>query len=140
MEATIRLVDSAQYEGRVNRFDYDMIFAMLPQSLSPGNEQREFWQSDRADLVGSRNYAGIKNPVVDALVEKIQQADTRAQLEARVRALDRVLLWNFYSIPLYASAKMRIAYWTHIAHPASFPRYSLGLESWWYNASLGDKP
>ena len=140
VEANIRLVDSAQYEARVNRFDYDMIFAILPQSLSPGNEQREFWQSDRADLVGSRNYAGIKNPVVDALVEKIQQADTRAQLEARVRALDRVLLWNFYSIPLYASAKMRIAYWTHIAHPASFPRYSLGLESWWYNASLGDKP
>lgn len=140
VQANIRLVDSAQYEARVNRFDYDMIFAMLPQSLSPGNEQREFWQSNRADMIGSRNYAGIRHPVVDALVEKIQKAETRQQLEARVRALDRVLLWNFYSIPLYASPKMRIAYWHHIMHPASFPRYSLGLESWWYNASLGDKP
>lgn len=130
--ANLRLIDPAQYENRVNTFDFDMIFALIPQSISPGNEQREFWSSSRADLTGSRNYAGIKDKAVDALVEHIMTVDTRAQLEVGVRALDRVLSWNFYTVPLYSSPSYFIAYWTHLAHPKTSPDYNLALDSWWY--------
>jgi microcin C transport system substrate-binding protein len=139
IKATFRIVDAAQYEARVGRFDFDMIYSVIPQSISPGNEQREFWSSSRADLVGARNYAGIKNPVVDALVEEIQKAPTRQDLEIAVRALDRVLLWNFYGVPLYTSPKTRIAYWTKIVPPQTFAKYGLSLDAWWSAGAKGDK-
>lgn len=130
--ANLRLVDPAQYENRVNTFDFDVIFALIMESISPGNEQLEFWSSSRADLTGARNYAGIKNPAVDALVEHLLKVDTRAQLETAVRALDRVLLWNFYMVPLYSSPTFKIAYWTHLERPKTSPEYNLALDSWWH--------
>ncbi|MFO4987142.1 ABC transporter substrate-binding protein, partial [Salmonella enterica subsp. enterica serovar 1,4,[5],12:i:-] len=89
-------VDPSQYVNRVNNFDFDMLTNVLPQSDSPGNEQRDFWSSKAADIPGSRNLMGIKNPVVDALVERIIFATDREDLVAATNALDRVLLWNLY--------------------------------------------
>ncbi|MBA4750567.1 MAG: ABC transporter substrate-binding protein [Alphaproteobacteria bacterium] len=139
IKTTLRIVDAAQYEARLGKFDFDMIYSVIPQFISPGNEQREFWSSSRADLVGARNYAGIKNPVVDALVEDIQKAPTRQDLEVAVRALDRVLLWNFYGIPLYTSPKTRIAYWNKIVPPQTFAKYGLSLDAWWSADAKGEK-
>src|SRR5262249_18292050 len=96
---SIRVVDAAQYENRTRTFDSDIITDVFPESLSPGNEQREFWGSQAADVPGSRNTIGIKNPAVDALIEKVIFAKDRPSLEAATRALDRVLLWNHYVVP-----------------------------------------
>ncbi|WP_245986624.1 extracellular solute-binding protein [Azospirillum thermophilum] len=132
IEASIRVVDSAQYQNRTDQFDYDMIISRFPQSLSPGNEQRDFWNSKRADLPGSQNAIGIKDPVVDELVEKLIQAHDRETLIATTRALDRVLLWNWYVIPHWHDSVYRVAYWNRFGHPAVAPKYGLGFpESWW---------
>src|SRR3712207_3259000 len=93
VRASLRVVDPAQYQRRTDEFDFDSIIDIWAQSSSPGNEQREFWGSAAADIIGSRNTVGIRNPVVDALIEKIIRAQDRASLEAACRALDRVLLW-----------------------------------------------
>src|SRR5437588_7733003 len=99
--ASIRTVDDAQYQNRLRAFDFDMIIDQWGQSLSPGNEQREFWGSQAADQPGSRNTIGIKNPAVDALIEQVVFARDREQLVAATRAMDRVLLWNFYAVPQF---------------------------------------
>src|SRR5712671_4744471 len=98
---SIRIVDDAQYQNRLRSFDFDIIIDQWGESLSPGNEQREFWGSQAADVPGSRNAVGIKNPAVDALIEKIIFARDRAGLVAATKALDRVLLWNFYVVPQF---------------------------------------
>ncbi len=130
--ATIRVVDTAQYQNRTDHFDFDMTIERFPQSLSPGNEQRDFWESSRADLPGSRNTIGIKDPVVDALVEKLIAAPDREALIAATRALDRVLLWNWYVIPHWHDNVYRVAYWNRFSHPTVPPKYGLGFpDSWW---------
>lgn len=130
--ATLRFVDSSQYINRVNNFDYDMITSVLPQSDSPGNEQRDFWSSKAADTPGSRNYAGIKDPVVDALVDRVIFATDRDDLSAAARALDRVLLWNYYSVPQFTRPDVWLAYWNKFGIPDKQPTY-LGpdTDSWW---------
>ncbi|MFD9901361.1 ABC transporter substrate-binding protein [Mesorhizobium sp. NPDC059025] len=130
--ATLRFVDSSQYINRVNNFDYDMITQVLPQSDSPGNEQRDFWSSKAADTPGSRNYAGIKDPVVDALVDRVIFATDRDDLSAAARALDRVLLWNYYSVPQFTRPDVWLAYWNKFGIPDKQPTY-LGpdTDSWW---------
>jgi len=130
--ATLRFVDSSQYINRVNNFDYDMITQVLPQSDSPGNEQRDFWSSKAADTPGSRNYAGIKDPVVDALVDRVIFATDRDDLSAAARALDRVLLWNYYSVPQFTRPDVWLAYWNKFGIPDNQPTY-LGpdTDSWW---------
>lgn len=130
--ATLRIVDPSQYVNRVNNFDFDMLTSVLPQSESPGNEQRDFWSSKAADTPGSRNLAGIKNPVVDQLIEKVIFATDREELVAATRALDRVLLWNFYVVPQYHRAVVWAAYWNKFGMPDKQPDY-LGpdIESWW---------
>tara|TARA_A100000171_G_scaffold49969_2_gene60265 strand:+ start:888 stop:2699 length:1812 start_codon:yes stop_codon:yes gene_type:complete len=135
--ARLRLVDSSQYVSRVDLFDYDMIVGMLAQSLSPGNEQREFWESSRADLPGSRNYAGIKDMVVDELIEHLNDASNRDDLVQITRALDRVLLWGHYLIPMYHNPKTFIALRKTIAYPATFPKYNIALDSWWSTQPQG---
>lgn len=130
---SLRTVDDAQYENRLQNFDYDMVIATFGQSLSPGNEQRDFWGSEAADQPGSRNLIGIKDPVVDALIQKIVSAGTREELVAACRALDRVLLWNHYVIPQWHNRVTRVAYWKKIAHPATMPRYGIDLFAWWVN-------
>lgn len=127
----LRTVDSAQYQNRVRDFDYDMIVGGWAQSDSPGNEQRDFFGSAAADRPGGRNTAGIKSPVIDELIETIVAAEDRERLIPAVRALDRVLLWGHYVIPMYHTSKDRIAYWNKFGRPAKDPAYSVDIQSWW---------
>jgi len=130
--STIRTVDASQYWNRLQAFDYDMVARSWNQYLSPGNEQRNYWSSSSADAAGSRNYAGIRNPVVDDLVERLIAAQTRPEQIATARALDRVLLWGHYLIPNWHTDLHRLAYWGKFARPAVVPLISLGfLETWW---------
>jgi microcin C transport system substrate-binding protein len=132
--ARMRTVDNAQYENRFNDFDFDMIIVRFGQSLSPGNEQREFWGSAAADQPGSRNVMGIKDPVIDELINLVIQAPDRESLIARTRAIDRVLQWGFYLIPQFNVPFFRVAYWNKFSHPAVPPKYALGLETWWVDS------
>jgi microcin C transport system substrate-binding protein len=132
---SVRVIDPAQYENRTRSFDFDITISGWGESLSPGNEQREFWGSQAADTPGSRNLVGIKNPAIDALIEKVIFATDRPSLEAATRALDRVLLWNFYVVPQYTYGFSRYARWDRFSH-AELPKYARsGLPSlWWYDA------
>lgn len=131
IQAGIRTVDVAQYQNRLDNFDFDVITTVWGQSQSPGNEQRDFWGSTAADTPGSRNYIGIKDPVVDALVDAVIHADSRADLIAACRALDRVLLWGHYVIPHWQIKAHRIAYWDKLSRPEVVPPYGLDLFAWW---------
>jgi microcin C transport system substrate-binding protein len=133
---SIRVVDAAQYENRIRAFDFDMIIDQWGQSLSPGNEQREFWGSQAADQPGSRNTLGIKNPAIDALIEKVIFATDREGLVAATRALDRVLLWNFYLVPQFTYGFSRYARWDRFSRFEPAAKYGRsGLPSlWWYDA------
>jgi microcin C transport system substrate-binding protein len=132
---SIRIVDDAQYQNRLRNFDYDIIIDTWPESLSPGNEQREFWGSQAADQPGSRNAIGIKNPAIDRLIERVIFAKDRAELVAATKALDRVLLWNFYVVPQFTYGFSRYARWDRFSH-AELPKYARsGLPSlWWFDA------
>lgn len=132
IEASIRVVDPTQYQNRLNKFDFDVIVNSYRQSLSPGNEQRDFWSSAAADREGGRNAIGIKNPIVDALIDKLIFSKTRAELITATKALDRVLLWNHYVVPQWYSPHERLAYWTGVSHPNPMPPYSLGLPHLWW--------
>ena len=130
--ARLRIVDPSQYVERVNNFDYDMIMLSLAQTESPGNEQRDFWSSKAADSPGSRNYSGIKNPVVDALVDRVIFTTDREDLVVATRALDRVLLWNFYVVPQFTRDVEWLAYWNKFGIPEKQPDYiGADTESWW---------
>ncbi|THF56314.1 extracellular solute-binding protein [Ollibium composti] len=132
IDATLRFVDQSQYVNRLNDFDFDMTTVVLPQSDSPGNEQRDFWSSKAADSPGSRNYEGIKDPVVDALVDKVIFARSRDELTAATHALDRVLLWNFYVVPQFTRPDVWLAYWNKFGIPDKQPTYiGPDIESWW---------
>ena len=120
-----------------------MVVTTWRQSLSPGNEQRNLWSSDSADTNGSRNLAGIKDPVIDELIDLIISAPDRDSLIARTKALDRVLLWNHYVIPNWHISIYRVIYWDKYSAPAIRPKYSLGLGTWWIDpekeATLDDR-
>ncbi len=133
VKAHMRTIDPAQYQKRMDQFDYDMTVNLVAQSLSPGNEQRDQWGSKSADTQGGSNLAGIKDPVVDALVEKIIAAKDRDDLVASTRALDRVLQWGYYYIPHWNAPFDRIAYWNKFSHPQTMPPYGLTLDTWWYD-------
>jgi microcin C transport system substrate-binding protein len=137
---SIRVVDSAQYENRLRSFDFDIITHTWGESLSPGNEQRDYWGSQAADVSGSQNLTGIKNPAVDALIDRIIFAKSRAELVAATKALDRVLLWNFYVVPQYTYPFARYARWDRFSH-AELPKYGrAGLPSlWWFDADKAAK-
>ena len=127
----VRSVDSAQYENRLRAFDFDVVVNVWGQSLSPGNEQREFWSSAAADQPGSRNLVGLKNPAVDQLVNQLIAAPDRPSLVTRVRALDRVLQWNFLVIPHWHIPYDRIAFWDKFGYPAATPLQGVQLDAWW---------
>ncbi len=132
IKVDIRTVDSSQYINRLDNYDFDITTVVWAQSLSPGNEQRDFWSSETADRPGSRNLAGIKDPVVDALIGKIISAPDRHSLVTACRALDRVLLWGFYGIPQWTNKTYRITYWNKFGKPAVKPKYALGFsDTWW---------
>lgn len=138
---TVRTVDDAQYENRVRSWDFDIVVASWPESLSPGNEQRDFWGSPAADRPGSRNLAGIKNPAVDALIDRIIFAKDRAELVAATKALDRVLLWNHYVVPQFTYGKVRLARWDRFGRPDKLPEYGMsGFPTiWWWDAAKAAK-
>jgi microcin C transport system substrate-binding protein len=129
--ATLRTVDTSQYQQRMNDYDYDMTVVVIPQSLSPGNEQREFFGSASADQPGSQNLIGVKSPVIDKLIEQLISAPSRESLVAHVRALDRVLQYGYYVIPQYHLGKYWFAYWDKYRRPQTPPKYAPGLETWW---------
>ncbi len=136
IKVEIRVVDTSQYINRVRDFDFDMIVGGWGQSLSPGNEQRDFWGSAAADRPGSRNYIGIKDPAIDKLIDHIIFAGSRADLVAASRALDRVLLWNHFVIPNWHINSYRIAYWNRFARPKVKPKYGLGFtDTWWVDTA-----
>ena len=131
IEMNVRSVDSAQYENRLRDFDFDMVVYVWGQSLSPGNEQREFWSSAAADQSGSRNIIGLKNPAIDRLVEQVVAAPDRTSLVTRVRALDRALQWSFLVIPHWHISQSRIAFWDKFGYPAVTPLQGVQLDAWW---------
>ena len=132
IDVTVRIVDVAQYRARFDDFDFDMVINTFPQSTSPGNEQRDFWGSETADLKGSRNIIGVKDPVVDALIEKIIFAPNREALVTATRALDRVLLHSHYVVPQWYIRDFRVAYWDHLKHPETMSTVHHGFPyTWW---------
>jgi microcin C transport system substrate-binding protein len=132
IEARIRTVDASQYINRVRSFDFDVIFGVWAQTMNPGNEQVEYWGSRSANREGSRNYAGIADPAVDALIAKITSARDRDDQVAAIKALDRVLLANHFVIPMFYSGEAKIAYWNRITHPQALPEYGIGFpDIWW---------
>jgi microcin C transport system substrate-binding protein len=140
IEVTSRVVDSSQYINRIRSRDYDVIVSGWGQSLSPGNEQRDYFGSEAADREASRNYGGIKNPAVDALIERVIFAKDRDELIAATRALDRVLLWNEYVVPMWTIDYARTARWDRFGKPEKLPAYSYGFpEIWWYDKERANK-
>ena len=133
INASLRTIDSSQYQKRIESFDFDMVVFTFSQSLSPGNEQRNFWSSGAADTNGSRNIIGIKNNVIDLLIENLINAKDREDLITISRALDRVLLWNYYVIPQWHISAYRVLYWDMFDQPKQKPKYSLGFDTWWVN-------
>jgi hypothetical protein len=127
------LQDASQYEARTENFDFDMLVGGWGETLSPGNEQRGFWTSASADEKGSQNFAGIKDPAIDKLVDLIIHTPSRKDLIIRCRALDRVLQWNYFVVPNFHLAAYRLAYWDKFTHPAKRPDplFGEGLSSWW---------
>ncbi|NDE90474.1 MAG: ABC transporter substrate-binding protein [Alphaproteobacteria bacterium] len=129
--ARVRTVDASQFQARLSDFDYDMVLYKWINSLSPGNEQAQYWGSTAADIKGSRNYAGIKSPAVDDLTHKITSAQTREELRTAVHALDRVLLSGYYMVPLFYRGTDLFAIWPNVMIPQSTPLYGPVVESWW---------
>lgn len=135
----IRTVDSAQYQNRVQDFDFDIMVGSFGQSDSPGNEQREFWSSAAAARPGSRNVAGVKDPIVDALIENLIAAPNRESLVVATRALDRVLLAGHYVIPQWHLRFDRYAYWDKFGQTGRNPAYGVDLFAWWIDGEKAAK-
>lgn len=134
IDVAIRTIDLAQYERRTETFDYDIIVGGWGQSMSPGNEQRDFWGSASAGKNGSRNEAGIQNKAIDTLIEKLTQAPDRASLVTACRALDRAVMHNNYFVPMWFPPFERVARWNRFGHPDKLPTFSIGFPSvWWWD-------
>jgi microcin C transport system substrate-binding protein len=138
---TVRTVDASQYENRLRQWEFDIIIASWGESLSPGNEQRGFWGSQAADQPGSRNLIGIKNEAVDKLIDRVIFAKSREELVAATKALDRVLLWNFYVVPQWTYSFQRTARWDRFSHPETMPKYGAAAfpTIWWWDKDKAAK-
>ena len=135
----VRTVDPAQYTRRLTDFDFDMVVGAFGRILSPGNEQRGYWGTASADLPGGKNLAGVRDPVVDEIVELLIAAPSRQALVERTRALDRVLLWSHYVIPNWHLNAYRVASWDIFGRPDTRPRYGLGFDTWWIDEAKADR-
>ncbi|MFT3730749.1 MAG: extracellular solute-binding protein [Hyphomicrobium sp.] len=129
--ARVRLVDSAQYQARLTEFDFDMIQNTWASSLSPGNEQLFRWSEKTADAKGSFNYAGVKNPAADAMIEAMLAANTEVDFISSVHALDRVLLSGDYVVPLFYTPRQWVPYWARLKHPEKTPLFGYSVDTWW---------
>ena len=137
---TVRTIDSAQYEKAKETYDFDIIVNSYGQSLSPGNEQRYFWGSVEANKNGSQNYSGIKDPAVDALIDKVIFAKSREDLVIACRALDRALIWGYYMVPNWYIAYERVAYWNRFGKPEKTPDFDIGFPTiWWWDEAKAKK-
>jgi len=134
IQTRIRTIDASQYQNRLNEYDFDIIVGNFPQSLSPGNEQRNFWGSNTATIPGGRNFIGIQDAAIDKLITHIIFAKDRKALVAATRALDRVLLWNHFVIPHWHIPYHRLAYWKKLQRPDPLPLYDIGFPSIWWHA------
>jgi microcin C transport system substrate-binding protein len=140
IDLKIREVDTSQYENRVRARDFDIIYSGWAQSMSPGNEQIDFFGSSSADREGSRNLGAVRDPAVDAIIEQIIHAPDRDTLVAATKALDRVLLWNSYTVPGWTLRASRVARWDRFGHPDPLPDYSIGFPTiWWWDAAKAAK-
>ena len=128
-----RVVDSSNYFQRVRKLDFDTIGNVYPLGLSLGSELFRYFHSSNANLPDTQNLAGISNPVVDALLEKIPAAQTQQQLESIIHSLDRVLLWHYYGIPLWYFGKVRTAFRSQIKRPEMVTDYPMIINTWWHN-------
>ncbi|WP_374440876.1 extracellular solute-binding protein [Stella sp.] len=131
IEAQVRTVDSAQYQGRLESFDFDVVVNLWANSLSPGNEQSFYWSREAADQPGSRNYPGVAEPAVDAAIAALVASRTRGELTVAARTLDRVLRAGHHVVPLWYEPVDRVAWWTRLGHPARSPVTGVDLDSWW---------
>lgn len=132
IDASLRIVDSAQYANRAQEFDFDLMIVAFGTAMTPGIGERSFWSSDLANSPGSINYAGVEDPVVDAMLDILATAETRDTLITAARALDRVLTWNHYVIPQWYRSFHPLAYWDKFGRPAIKAKFSLGfLSTWW---------
>lgn len=138
VKANFRVVDTAQYQNRMNAFDFDMTIGGFGQSNSPGNEQRDFWGSVKADVEGSRNYIGVKDEAVDQIIEELIVTRSREDLITHIRALDRILLAGHYVIPMWHFNKWRIARWSYIEHPDPLSGISPLIADTWWSTSKTD--
>jgi microcin C transport system substrate-binding protein len=140
VDVSLRIVDSPQYINRLRSFDFDVVYTGWAQSFSPGNEQRYFFGSSTANEEGSENYAGLADPGIDALIEKIIAADDRDTQEAATKALDRTLLHHHLMVPSYSLRNSRIARWDRFSHPGELPEFSSGFPTiWWWDADKAAK-
>ncbi|WP_245835173.1 extracellular solute-binding protein [Thalassospira mesophila] len=139
IEMDFRLIDSGQWINRLQSYDFDMTSFWWQQSLSPGNEQRFYWSSAAADQPGSRNFAGIKDPVVDQIIDLVISASNRDSLVQRTRALDRVLLWGDYTIPQWYQPADRLAYWNIFGRPSVVPTKGNSMMTWWIDPDKSKK-
>jgi len=131
ISASVRLVESAQFQNIINDYDFDMVFGFWGVTLSPGNEQQNYWSSITANQTGGRNWAGISDPVINSLISNLQSAYTNEELVTAARALDRVLMWNYYLLPLYHDSYQRFAYWQKLSRPKNIPIYGIRLQTFW---------
>jgi microcin C transport system substrate-binding protein len=136
IDVAVRSVDDVQYENRLRQWDFDIVVASWAETLSPGNEQRDYWGSEAAATAGSHNIIGIENKAVDALIDRIVFAKDRNELVAATRALDRVLLWNHYVVPQWTYGKARTARWDRFGKPDPMPIYGASAfpTIWWWDA------
>ncbi len=132
--ASVRTVDVAQYQRRLDQFDFDVAAALLGQSEAPGREQRHYWGSVSADEPGSLNLAGVRDPAVDAMVERIADAPDRTSLVTAARALDRVLQWGHYVVPFWHAKVDRVAFWDRFGYPAKRSVVGFDVHTWWFDA------
>jgi microcin C transport system substrate-binding protein len=135
MAVSVRTIDPTQYENRLRSWDFDVVVMSWGESLSPGNEQRENWGSQAADMAGSRNIVGIKDPAIDKLIDRVIFAKNRDDLVAATRALDRVLLWHHFVVPQWNYPKVRTARWDRFGRPSELPKYGQSAfpAVWWYD-------
>ena len=143
IKTTLRILDRTQFINKIQSFDYDATVITLPQSLSPGNEQRYYWGSKDINAEGSQNYMGISNPAIDEIIEKVINVTSREEQITATRALDRILLHSHYAIPLYHSNTFLVATWNKFSKPKIAPKYdyifTYGPHFWWFDKEKSDK-
>ena len=143
IQVSIRTVqDDSQYQKRLEEFDFDMVVTNFGSVISPGNEQKNWWSSEAADQPGTQNIIGVKNSVIDEIIDRLISARNREELVVYTKVLDRILLFNYYLIPQFHIGHYRVAYWNKISRPETTSKYDLGFDFWWFdekkNENLGN--